>query len=328
MASITHISEYPAPRQNPLVHPGKRPPASYIFDGKENIFLLENLENGISQTYFESSEGKINVDHFLREQGVAALGQRIPVVGYGTNPCPGQLAYKFRSIGSRIVPVIKGTLQGWDTVYKFVCNPGYAYAQLIPAKDVQVEAWVTLLDQVQFEHMNITEGIFSDPKHYEVGILSNFTSDHGGLFPTIFYVGNTKIFLSPQCDGRKHTPISIAEIPAQGRMTPSLTQEEILNHCLQVFELENYLKEFFGQEWSPALESLGEKLAGFLNDHFNCHGGGGMTCSQCQEVLTHIFNLTEHQHCRLTSVADLPEIKGTLLKNPNESPLTLGEVWH
>ena len=321
------LSDFIAPRQDPLSHPGRRPPDSYLFDGKETVFLLEGIEKGIEHISFVSSEGMLNVNLFLKEQGVARLEQRIPVVAYGTNPCPGQLAFKFRSLDSRIVPVIKGTLKGWDTVYKFLCSPGYAYAQLVPAKDVEVEAWVTLLDQQQFEHMNRTEGVFSFPKQYEVGLVSNFQPEYGKMFSALFYVGNTKVFLSPRCMGHENTTVSIAEIPAKGRVTPSLTQEEILNHCIREFALEDFLLECLKQDDRYAPTSLGIRLARFLNQHFVAHGGEGDTCDRCHEVLTHIHDLSERQHCHSLSIAELPEVRTTLLTDPNISPLTLGDVW-
>ena len=321
------LIDFTAPRHDPLAHPGRRPPDSYLFDGKENVFLLDKIEKGIEHIAFVTSEGMLNVNQFLKEQGVATLEQRIPVLAYGTNPCPGQLAFKFRSFETRIVPVIKGTLNGWDTIYKFLCSPGYAYAQLIPAKDVEAEAWVTLLDQQQFEHMNRTEGTFSLPKHYEVGMLENFKPDNGEMFSALFYVGNTKVFLSPRCDGYENTAISIAEIPAKGRITPSLTQEEILNHCIRVFELEDFLLECFEQEERHSSASLGRRLAGFLNRHFLAHGGEGNTCNRCQGVLTHVHDLAEHQYCHSLSIAESPEVQSTLLTDPNKSPLTFGDVW-
>ncbi|MDR4502025.1 MAG: hypothetical protein MRJ96_11290 [Nitrospirales bacterium] len=267
------------------------------------------------------------MNQFLRKRGVALLEQRIPVLAYGTNPCPGQLAFKFRSIESRVVPVLKGRLKGWDTVYKFLSRSGYAYAQLIPADDVEVEVWVTLLDQIQFEHMNTTEGIFSIPKQYEVGIVSNVQSEHGKIFSALFYAGNTRIFLSPGCDGQKDTPVSILEIPAKGRVTPSLTQEEILNHCVRVFELEGVLKACFPQDDTRMPRLPGLRLAEFLNRHFLAHGGEGATCRSCDAMLSRIFQLTESLHCHALSVSQLPGIQRTLLEDPNKSPMTFGDVW-
>lgn len=335
MASINNInfmkalkvSNYVAPRKDPLIHPGKRPPTSYIMDGNNNIFLMRDIDKGARQAYIETLEGQVSVNDFLKRHQVDSLEERIPVMGYGTNPCPGQLEYKFRPISNLVVPVIKGSIKGWDTVYKFISNAGYAYAQLIPSKDVTVEAWITLLDQVQYERMNWTEGVLNKDPDYHVGVLPNFQIEHSGQFETMVYIGDTKIFLSPECSDQRNTPISIAEIAAEGRRTPALFQEEVLNHGLDIFHLHNFL-----QAYKDALElftgSPGKKLAYYLNEHFNLHNGGEFQCNRCAKLLVHIFELAESQHCQEVAVSERLEIKRTLLINPNRSPFRFGNVWH
>lgn len=89
------ISDYIAPRIDPLLHPGKRPPDSYVMDGDNNIFLIRDIEKGIKMTYIETPEGQVRINDFLKHYQIASLEERIPVIAYGTNPCPGQLKYKF-----------------------------------------------------------------------------------------------------------------------------------------------------------------------------------------------------------------------------------------
>ncbi len=323
---VLKVSDYVAPRKDPLIHPGKRPPTSYIMDGNNNIFLMRDIDKGARQAYIETIEGQVSVNDFLKRHQVPLLEERIPVIGYGTNPCPGQLEYKFRPINNLIVPVIKGNIRGWDTVYKFIFNAGYAYAQLIPAKEVSVDAWITLLDQAQYEQMNLTEGGLKKDPDYRVGILPNFQIERSGELETLVYVGSTKIFLSPGCRDQKNTPISVAEIPAEGRRTPALTQEEMLNHGLDIFHLNDFLQAY-KEDLETFPGSPGKKLAYFLNKHYNLHDGGAFQCNRCAELLAHIYELTESQHCKEVAVSKMPEIKRTLLTNPNRSPFRFGDVY-
>ncbi len=320
------VSDYVAPREDPLIHPGKRPPTSYLMDGTNNIFLMNHVENGIQHTYIETGDGHVSVNDFLRRHQVATLEERIPLIAYGTNPCPAQLRYKFGPIDNMIVPVIKGSIKGWDTVYKFIFRGGYAYAQLIPAEPVTVEAWVTLLDQVQYERMNLTEGVLGKEPHYRVGILQGFQIHGSREVESLAYIGNKKILLSPECKGQKHIPISIEEIPAEGRATPSLFQEEMLNHGLDIFGLHEFLKSY-QDELESVPGSPGKKFAYFLNKHFILHNGGSYQCNRCGPLVSHIDKITESSHCTELAVSEIPEIRETLLSERNRIPFRFGDVW-
>ncbi len=322
------VSDYVAPRKDPLVHPGKRPPTSYVMNGDGKIFLMKDLDKGAKRATIETIDGQVKINDFLKHHQVASLEERIPVIAYGTNACPGQLEYKFRPISNLIVPVLKGQIEGWDTYYKFIFSAGYAYAQLIPAQHVTVEAWVTLLDQIQYERMNLTEGVLENDPDYRVGILRSFQIDRSDKVEALVYVGNTRILISPECKGQKDTPISIEEIPAEGRETPALFQEEILNHGLDIFDLHEFMRSYKKDEMELFPGSPGKKFAYFLNKHFNLHGGGAFQCDRCGPLLAHIHKITESHHCTEVAVSEIPEIKKTLLSDRNKSPFRFGDVWH
>ncbi len=102
-------------------------------------------------------------------------------------------------------------------------------------------------------------------------------------------------------------------------------QEEMLNHGIDIFHLHDVL-----QRYKVDLElfsgSPGRKLAYFLNKHFNRHNGGEFQCNRCAELLVHIHELTESQHCAEIAVSEIPEIKMALLVDPNQSPFRFGDV--
>lgn len=319
------LCDFVAPRSNPLIHPGKRPPSSYIVGVDNTIFLMKDIVNGIKQAYLETSEGQLSVNDFLENHHVARLEERIPLIAYGTNPCPGQLVYKFRPIDNQIVPVIKGCIKGWDIVYKFISNPGYAYAHLIPSKDVTVEAWITLLDQEQYERMNWTEGVLKKSPDYQVGIFPDLLMEGSIQLQALVYIGNSRPFVSPQCGNHKNTPVAIAEIPAEGRKMPALCQEDMLNHGLDVLKLHDFLRSY-KDDLQQFPGSSGKKLAFFLNKHFNLHNGGEFQCNRCAELLARISELAESQQCQEVAVSEISAISRAFLTRPNRSPFRFGDV--
>ena len=324
---VLKVSDYVSPRQDPLIHPGKRPPTSYLMDGNNNIFPMMDIIKGARQAYLETPAGQVRVNDFLQSHHVASLEDRIPVIAYGTNPCPGQLEYKLRPIGNLSVPVIKGSIKGWDTVYKFISDPWYAYAQLIPAENVTIDAWITLLDQEQYERMNLTEGVLNIRPDYRVGIAQNFQIEHSGELEALVYVANKEILLSPGCKCHENTVISIAEILAKERKTPVLTQVEMLNHGLDIFHLHEFLQTY-KDDFESFPGSPGRKLAYLLNKHFNLHNRGAFQCNRCAELLARISVLAESYHCQEVAVSEMAEIKRKLILNPNRSPFLFGDVWH
>ena len=318
---IMHVDDFVAPREDPLVHPGKRPPFSYLLDEDGSIYPISFSSTNISSAFITPSGKRTSVNNYLRRRNVATLSERIPVLAYGTNPCPAQLEFKFRDLPSIIVPVLKGHIFGWDTIYKFLCEAGYAYAQLIPSEKTVVEGWLTLLDKSQYLSMNESEGVSKPQQHYRVGIFSDFYLDASGstTVDCLFYVANTKVFLSPELFGLRNTPVAIAEILATGRKFPALTQNEILKHCTEVFKLnkkipnmENLLSSFSG--------SLGIKLAKYLNKNFKLKNSSKPFDKNYKKIVETIYILAENNHCYELSVSDMPKVSGRILDDPSSPP--------
>lgn len=316
-----HVDDFVAPREEPLVHPGKRPPFSYLLDYDGSIYPISFSSNNLSSAFITIGSKHISVNDYLRNHHVATLSERIPVLAYGTNPCPGQLAFKFRDLPNLVVPVLKGHILGWDTVYKFLFKAGYAYAQLIPSEGTVVEGWLTLLDRTQYTSMNESEGIFAFKQHYRVGIFSDFYIDASGSTAgnCLSYLANTKVFLSPELLGRRNIPVAIAEIPATRRKYPALTQNEILEHCTKVFELSKHIPNMKNL-MSSFSGSLGIKLAKYLNKNYKLKNSSKPFDRSYRKVVETIYTLAENNHCYEFSVSDIPEVSGRILDDPSSPP--------
>ncbi|MEN8256855.1 MAG: hypothetical protein ABFS09_03230 [Thermodesulfobacteriota bacterium] len=318
-------SDYIAPRQDPFVHPGRRPPSSYLLDGDGYVRHIGSPCQGLAKTTIQGRAGQAGLNDYLKRHNVSGLEERIPVVAYGTNPCPGQLVHKFSSHCSTIVPVFKGSIANWDTVYKFIFDAGYAFTQLIPSAHTAVEAWLTLLDQDQFVVMNKSEGVFTAQPDYHVGIFSDFLLEGAYPVDALIYVGNTKIFLSPQVEHQRNTPVAVAEISAGQRHLPALSQEEILEHCYLVFDLATHLEKY-EESLAPFSGTPVKKLARYLSKNFSLQGSGFAPDGHYQEILNIIKGLAENEHCHTISIAEMPEIQKKLLAEPNKSPLRFGDT--
>lgn len=319
------LDSFISPRIDPLVHPGKRPQCSYLLGNQKDLYEIYQLSEGLLSSRINLGSSKVILNDYLKTNNSTLLEDRIPVIAYGTNPCPGQLEYKFKSLANLIVPVIKGKIKGWDTVYKFIFKGGYAYAQLIPSKNTSIEAWITLLDQVQFELMNKSECISSENSVYKVGIFQDFYFDDLNI-RSLFYVANKKILVSPKIGNFVNTPVSILEIPAENRRFPALNQLDVLNHCIKIFDLEEIF-ERYKNSFLTFSGSYGEQLARFLCHNYNLEQSGKTYDSAYIPILNEIQDISEKMHCKETPVSKERELQKTILENPNNAPFKTGDVW-
>ncbi len=319
------LDSFISPRIDPLVHPGKRPRCSYLLGNQKDLYEIYQLNEGLLSSCIKLGSSKVTLNDYLKKNNSTLLEERIPVIAYGTNPCPGQLEYKLKSLANSIVPVIKGKIKGWDTVYKFIFAGGYAYAQLIPSKNTSIEAWITLLDQVQFELMNKSEGISYENSVYKVGTFQDFYFN-GLNIRSLFYIANKRILLSPNIENYLKTPVSILEIPAENRRFPALNQLDVLNHCIKIFDLEEIF-ERYKNSFLPFSGSYGEQLARFLSHNYNLERSGKKYSSAYIPIVNEIQDISEKMHCMETPVSKVRELQKSILENPNKAPYRTGDVW-
>ena len=217
-----------------------RPDISFILaDGLVHRIVYDSQETGdIESTYagrVTDIEGKTSkIDDFLKSLGKTPLGKRYAVLGFGSNPVPGQLVSKFGA--DAVVPVIYGEISNTDVVYNLI-NEGYAFAELaLKQQGVNVSVAITFLDSKQLKSMNETE----EPNYHlafipqDVHLISGEVVS-GGMedVPGLFYAGARKIWVPEHCDG----PIAIAEISRTGRPNIALTQVQTLDLIVKEFKL-------------------------------------------------------------------------------------------
>lgn len=234
------VSKYLSPRDDPLNYPGKRPSYSFLL-AKGIVFPLVQ---DVASKKTKDSLPQINVVQdrtgqlkelikFLKELDVPDLKERYAIVGYGSNPVPGQLLSKFGK--ETVVPVLLGKLSNTDVVYNLISNMGYAFAQiLINQFQVSAQIGITFLDDEQLNKMMETE------QNYKLGYCpSDITLESGYSIsirdnkPVYIFAGIRKIWVPKKFA----QPISVKELPSSGRKNKALFQEHILELAIEEFEL-------------------------------------------------------------------------------------------
>jgi hypothetical protein len=214
-AEILPVADFPAAREAPLSYPGKRPNHSFVTDGK--LVYPVDFEGPSIKSARIRTPGKVMLlDDYLKENGLAPLGERFPVMEYGSNASPGQLKSKFGD--DEIIPVIRANMNGWDAVYNFMSRFGYAFAELMPQAPTGLDVTVTLLDGKQVPVMNETE------PNYALSVFPKLTFESGETIDALGYAGVSAIFVS----STHNSPIALKEIPAYDRQVPELFQRELL----------------------------------------------------------------------------------------------------
>lgn len=224
---------YPAPQDNPLNYPGKRPSFSFL-QVNEMIYPLQ-IEPGSHDTVqidvIKDRVGSLaEINRFLHGLGVADLSKRYAVVGYGSNPVPGQLASKFGE--NTVVPVLLGSLENTDVVYNLISNFGYAFAEiLVDQTNINSQIGITFLDDEQLQRMVETE------QNYKLGFCpADIVLESGHLLAakSIYcFVGIRKIWV-PESLGY---PVPIAELSSHRRSNQGLTQKNVLQLAIDEFKL-------------------------------------------------------------------------------------------
>ena len=228
------VKDFPAPRERPLSYPGHRPGFSFLLSGGV-VHPIRATEGAPPSEWRINSPGlDVTVDEFLAEIGAASVSDRFAVLGYGSNPVPGQLESKFGPDAA--VPVIRAEMKGVDMVYNLISNMGYAYAELYidapPATLTQVA--ITLLDLDQLQRMDETE---------ENYVLAPCPTDvftegrrvlRGGEDARVYLFAGFRHLWVPQSYG---TPVAVAELPSRGRVLSEMTQREAWALAISEFAL-------------------------------------------------------------------------------------------
>jgi hypothetical protein len=215
---------------NPLLYPGEHPDASFVTDGQFVSTLVAKNVEGNLEVQMHTPDGVRPVNDFLAENGAAPLEDRIPIIGYGSNLCPGSLRKKFEKIGrpdALIVPTLYTELSGADVVWS--AGPGVngnfiagLYADPEVA-ETSVRVGLNMLTREQLLVMHATE-LNYNLRRIELQI-------DGVKFPAYFYSGG-EVLLE---DGK---PVAVKGTSAKGRVLPEATTSDVLEQMLgnQVFQ--------------------------------------------------------------------------------------------
>jgi len=236
------IQKYVAPRDDPLSYPGKRPPTGFIvadevvwpivYDDKEKC-SIDTTRGG--KVLLDSKGGYVTIDKFLESRGVAPIGERFAVIGYGSNSAPGQLLSKFGV--TTVVPVILGTIEDSDVVYNLISNKGYAYAEMIIGQEaMRGSVGVTFLDDEQLRTIIRSEQNYClayAPSEVTLESGQKISGGSGGAL--YIFAGFRNIWVPYGHSG----PIPIAELPFLGRKRRAMTQVETLGLAIEQFNLKN-----------------------------------------------------------------------------------------
>src|SRR5579859_8119299 len=199
-----------------LDYPGRRPEGSFSLSGGQvtlgkflesaPIVVVEGEPQDESQIkeapafYVKVKEenGKElvwNIDDLLEKAGALKMEDRIPVITFGSNANPGQLALKMEDpklegADKYIVPTLKAHVKRMPPVYvaRIGIN-GYTFTDLVPTNDpnAKTEVYVNFLSRPQLEAVNATEGAYS---LCELPDVSVDTADSEGIkMPAYLYVG-------------------------------------------------------------------------------------------------------------------------------------------
>jgi hypothetical protein len=220
---------WPAPRNKPLAYPGSRPDYSYLLH-QGRVHRLAKHDGGLLSTVCATTNTRLN--DFLDQAGKSRVDERIAVLGYGSNPVPGQLVSKFDLDAT--VPVIRATIQDSDLVYNLISDIGYAFAEiLLDVPGVQADVEITFLDRTQLERLCATEQNYHLARFPKMVMLETGDELGGDNRPVYFFAGFRPIWIPKSLDA----PVAIAEFPVKNRLHQPLTQFDTLKLAIDDLDL-------------------------------------------------------------------------------------------
>lgn len=190
-----------------LAYPYHRPPSSFLFSGGVAVPLTADH----AASWLTNEREKL-----------------VPVLAVGSNAAPEQLNRKFGSSAQVRIPVTLGSLSGADIVYcAYMTGYGSVPATLIESPGVCVSVGITWLNAQQLAQMHQTEAVGSNTDYGWVSLdgfeLSPSLGLPGGGLPTGLFTYRSRLGLL----GINNAPVSLAELPATGRHSLALSQQQL-----------------------------------------------------------------------------------------------------
>src|SRR6266550_6156529 len=209
-----------APVDDPRCYPGRIPDYSYLLVGD----AVHPLEAGSTGRLLDALG-----DSLLR-LGVAPLEDRRPVLFYGSNAAPAQLARKYgASSADGVVPAVLGVVDGLDVVYSSHVSPyGAVPATLIASPGTCLSVHVGLLHGDQVGVLDQTEPNYHRRRlsggDYRASLASGEALDSSTA-----YVSRHGVLL---LDG---APRRVAGVRAEGSSLEAATEEAILEEVIELW---------------------------------------------------------------------------------------------
>jgi hypothetical protein len=250
---VRHVDEFPSPgakkddeQGNPLAlrYPGDRPKWSFSLTGQQinpvelvtsplrddmahdQPTFYVNVKDQAAATKrgsYEFSDQLIyDMNHILKSLEALPMEARYPIITFGSNANPGQLAQKFKKLEGAdkdVVPTLKAHVKGVVPVYapRIGIN-GYVYAVLHTAPtDAKSEVYINFLSKAQLEVMNSTEKAYGLCEFSEASIES---LDGVLNIPAYVYAGTNSANTKGVLLDEKERPVRLAEsISEEERLT-------------------------------------------------------------------------------------------------------------
>jgi hypothetical protein len=209
-----------APVDDPRCYPGQIPGYSYLLV-RDAVYPLEAGSPGSLLEALGDS---------LLRLGVAPLEHRHPVLFYGSNAAPAQLARKYAySSAGVVVPAVLGVAQGLDIVYSSHVSPyGAVPATLIASPGTSLSVHVGLLHDEQVGVLDGTEPNYRrrtlSSHDYPVSLASGEALDSS----TAYLSRHGALLL----DG---APRRVAGVTADGSSLEPATEETILEEVIELW---------------------------------------------------------------------------------------------
>ena len=245
---IEDAKGYVAARVEPTTYPGRRPEGGFTgveTDG-DSVALLPTKcfetidENGRPALHFnvQTDYGVCDLDDILRSEGAAEMADRVPIITFGSNANPAQLANKFKDLSTaadhHIIPTTETHLEGATPVYvPKVGTFGYSFADLYPEAGAKTAVMINWLSPDQLVRMAETEA------SYTLCRLGDVRLDETDVaVPAQLYVGKVSVY-----SDEKGNPVRLREVPTVGSGFTEMSQEEIQTELLRLTG--DYLREAF-----------------------------------------------------------------------------------
>ena len=226
-------------------YPYATPPHSYVFAGGVALTLTDTGGDPLrcGQVTFDGQT--MTTSEALRRLGLAAdngMEARIPVLAYGSNGAPEQLARKFVNHDDRVVVVVRAHLADFDVVYApHFTRYGTIPATLAPSAGTSVSVSIIYLSPAQRDHMHDTE---ISAGNYVFGRLTGVALAPRGLADLSEPLAYVSPYGSLDVAG---APVALAAVSADGRRYQPRQTTDVLNHARDLLNPGVELDHFIGE---------------------------------------------------------------------------------